>query len=96
MIDAGILKGDLVGIHHQAEARNGDIIAACLLDRRTGEESITLKRYRRRGAEVTLLPENARYEPLVIDLKRDADEQELPGFRIAGIMVGLFRPGAPK
>lgn len=96
MIEAGILSGDLVGIHHQAEARNGEIIAACLLDRRTGEESITLKRYQRRGAEVRLLPENARYEPLVLNLKRGDDEQELPGFRIAGVMVGLFRPGAPK
>ncbi|HEY9546714.1 MAG TPA: transcriptional repressor LexA [Solimonas sp.] len=96
MIEAGILSGDLVGIHHQAEARNGEIIAACLLDRRTGEESITLKRYQRRGAEVRLLPENARYEPLVINLERAVDEQELPGFRIAGVMVGLVRPGVPK
>jgi repressor LexA len=96
MIDAGILGGDLVGIHHQSEAANGEIIAACLLDRRTGYESITLKRYRRRGSRVTLEPENARYEPLVIDLAQEAEAQELPSFRIAGIMVGLFRPGRPK
>ncbi|WP_043113448.1 transcriptional repressor LexA [Solimonas soli] len=93
MIDAGIVSGDLVAIHHQSEAANGEIIAACLLDRRTGYESITLKRYRRRGSKVTLEPENARYEPLVIDLAREADVQELPSFRIAGVMVGLLRQG---
>ena len=96
MIDAGILDGDLVGIHHQSEAANGEIIAACLLDRRTGYESITLKRYRRRGTQVTLQAENPRYAPLLIDLARGEDEQELPSFRIAGVMVGLFRPGAPR
>lgn len=95
MIDAGILGGDLVGIHHQSEAHNGAIVAACLLDRRTGEERITLKRYQRRGSKVTLSPENARYEPLVVDLAREAEAQELPTFRIAGIMVGLLRAGVP-
>jgi repressor LexA len=94
MKDAGILSGDLVGIHCQSEARNGEIIAACLLDRRTGYERITLKRYQRRGSTVTLQPEHPAYEPLVIDLAEAADQQELPSFRIAGIMGGLFRPGA--
>lgn len=94
MIEAGIFGGDLVAIHHQGEARNGEIIAACLLDRRTGEESITLKRYQRRGSKVSLLPENPRYEPLQIDLATAAEAQELPAFRIAGVMVGLLRSGA--
>lgn len=96
MIDAGIFDGDLVGIHHQSEAANGDIIAACLLDRRTGYESITLKRYRRRGRQVSLIAENARYAPIEIDLAKDEAAQELPAFRIAGVMVGLFRAGRPK
>lgn len=93
MIDAGIVSGDLVAIHHQSQAANGEIIAACLLDRRTGYESITLKRYYRRGSQVTLQPENTRYEPLVIDLAQEAEAQELPSFRIAGVMVGLLRQG---
>ncbi|NKF23978.1 transcriptional repressor LexA [Solimonas marina] len=94
MIDAGIFSGDLVGIHVQNEARNGQIIAACLLDHMTGFESITLKRYQRRGSVVELHAENPRYEPIVIDLAQRAHEQELPAFRVAGVMGGLFRMGA--
>lgn len=95
MIDAGILSGDLVGIHQQSEADNGQIIAACLLDPRTGFESITLKRYLRRGSKITLKAENPRYEPIVIDLAQAADDQEAPLFRIAGVMGGLLRAGMP-
>lgn len=95
MIDAGILSGDLVGIRRQPQADNGQIIAACLLDRRTGYETITLKRYLRRGSIVTLQAENPRYEPLVIDLSQAAEDQEGPGFRIAGVMGGLLRTGTP-
>ena len=31
-----------------------------------------------------------------IDLAKDEAAQELPAFRIAGVMVGLFRAGRPK
>ncbi|HEY1078088.1 MAG TPA: transcriptional repressor LexA [Fontimonas sp.] len=96
MIDAGIQSGDLVGIHRQSEAGNGQIIAACLLDRRTGYESITLKRYFRKGSQVSLKAENSRYEPIVIDLAQADEDQEGPGFRIAGIMGGLLRSGSPR
>lgn len=96
MIDAGIHSGDLVGIHRQAEADNGAIIAACLLDTRTGYENITLKRYYRRGAKVTLKAENAAYEPILIDLTQAEADQEGPRFRIAGVMGGLLRTGSPR
>jgi repressor LexA len=96
MIDAGIQSGDLVGIHRQSEAGNGQIIAACLLDRRTGYEVITLKRYFRKGSQISLKAENSRYEPIVIDLAQVAEDQEAPGFRIAGIMGGLLRSGSPR
>lgn len=96
MIDAGILSGDLVGIHAQPSADNGQIVAACLLDTRTGYETITLKRYHRQGATVTLRAENPHYEPIVIDLARGGDDQDGPGFRIAGVMGGLLRAGAPR
>lgn len=96
MIDAGIQPGDLIGIHQQSEASNGQIIAACLLDRRTGYESITLKRYFRKGNEVSLKAENSRYEPIVIDLAQADEDQEGPGFRIAGVMGGLLRSGSPR
>jgi repressor LexA len=96
MIDAGIQSGDLVGIHQQSRADNGQIIAACLLDGRTGFESITLKRYSRRGSTVILKAENPRYEPIVIDLAQPQEDQEAPPFRIAGVMGGLIRSGAPR
>ena len=60
MVDAGILDGDLVVVRRQADAEDGDIVAA-LID---GEEA-TVKRLRRGGGKVTLLPENPAYEPMV-------------------------------
>lgn len=96
MIDAGILSGDLVGIHQQSEAANGQIVAACLLDTRTGFETITLKRYHRRGSTVTLKAENPKYAPIVVDLAQAAEDQDGAPFRIAGIMGGLLRAGAPR
>lgn len=94
MIEAGIFDGDLVGIHAQGTANPGQIVAACLLDSMTGYESITLKRFRRRGATVVLEAENPRYAPIELDLSRTGEAQDLPAFRIAGVMCGLLRTGA--
>lgn len=94
MKDADILDGDLVGIHAQADADNGAIVAAVIAERRTGDDTITLKRYFRRGNRITLKAENAdpRYKPIELDLARvDADSQEPAAFRIAGIYAGLIR-----
>ncbi|MEC9359992.1 MAG: transcriptional repressor LexA [Pseudomonadota bacterium] len=96
MIDAGILDGDLVGIHRQDRANSGDIVAACLLDPMTGFENITLKRYRREGSVVSLHAENPAYAPIVVDVAQAGEDQELPRFRIAGVMGGLLRSGAPR
>ncbi|TXH04937.1 MAG: transcriptional repressor LexA [Nevskiaceae bacterium] len=94
MKDVGILDGDLVGIHYQPDADNGQIIAAALYDRRSGREAITLKRYYRRGAKVRLDSENSdpQYAPIEIDLTQvDEDSQDTPQFRIAGLYAGLIR-----
>jgi repressor LexA len=94
MKDADILDGDLVGIHAQSEAHNNQIVAAVILDTKTGEETITLKRYFKRGLVVTLKPENdnPRYRPIEIDLSMSGeDSQEAGVFRIAGIFAGLVR-----
>ena len=45
-----------------------------------------MKRFRRRGNIVRLLPENADFDPIVIDLR----EQEMA---IEGIAVGVIRNG---
>lgn len=60
MIDAGIHEGDLVAIHKQADARDGEIVAA-LVD---GEEA-TVKRLRRKDGKVILESENPAYLPMV-------------------------------
>ena len=78
MRDAGILEGDLLAVHRTREARSGQIVVA-----RLGSE-VTVKRLRRRGHSVELLPENPDFEPIVLDLRRD----ELD---IEGIAVGLIR-----
>jgi repressor LexA len=63
MIEAGILDGDFVVARAQETADNGDVVVAGL----PGEEA-TVKTYRAKGAKVTLLPANARLEPMVFDV----------------------------
>ena len=80
MRDAGILDGDLLAVRRAHEARNGQIVVA-----RVGDE-VTVKRWRRQGHQVELLPENPDFSPIVLDARRDA-------FTIEGIGVGLVRGG---
>jgi repressor LexA len=91
MKDAGILDGDLVGIHAQSTADNGQIIAAVLPERRSDDDRITLKRYFRRGSKVTLKAENEAPEYAPIDIDLAQTQEDRPLFRIAGIYVGLIR-----
>lgn len=69
MIGAGIHDGDLVAVHSQPDALDGEIVAA-LVD---GEEA-TVKRLRRKNGQVILESENPEYEPMVF-----ADGVELIG-----------------
>lgn len=80
MRDAGILDGDLLAVHRTTEARNGQVVVA-----RLGDE-VTVKRFRRRGNVVRLLPENPEFVPLVVDLAREP-------LVIEGIGVGVVRNG---
>jgi len=80
MRDAGILDGDLLAVHRTAEARSGQIVVARLAD------EVTVKRLRRRGATVELLPENPDFAPIEVDTR---EEQ----FAIEGIGVGVIRAG---
>ena len=76
MINAGIFDGDLVAIHSQKEARDGEIVAA-LID---GEEA-TVKRLRRRDGQVILESENPAYEPMVFN----------DGVELVGKVVSVLR-----
>ncbi len=78
MRNAGILDGDYVLARQQENAESGDIVVAVI-----GEEA-TVKRYYREGRRVRLVPENEAFEPIVVDVHREA-------FRIAGKIVGLMR-----
>ena len=78
MRDAGILEGDLLAVHRTQEAQNGQVVVA-----RVGDE-VTVKRLKRRGHAVQLLPENPDFEPIELDLRQDE-------MAIEGIAVGVIR-----
>ena len=80
MRDAGILEGDLLAVHRTPEAQSGQVVVA-----RIGGE-VTVKRLKRRGHAVQLLPENPDFEPIELDLRRD-------DMAIEGIAVGVIRSG---
>lgn len=60
MINAGIHEGDLVCVHKQPDATDGEIVAALI-----GDEEATVKRLRRKDGRVILESENPNYEPMV-------------------------------
>jgi len=78
MRDAGILDGDLLAVNRRPEANNGEVVVARM------EDEVTVKRFRRRGNVVRLLPENPDFEPIVVDLRRES-------LVIEGIGVGVVR-----
>lgn len=80
MRDAGILEGDLLAVHRTAEARNNQIVVARI------EDEVTVKRFRRRGHIVSLLPANPSFSPIKIDLRRQA-------LVLEGVGVGVIRNG---
>jgi repressor LexA len=77
MIEAGINDGDIVVIREQITAENGDIVVALV----EGHEA-TLKRYRRRGAMISLEAANPAYETRVLP------EESV---KVQGRLVGLIR-----
>lgn len=78
MRDAGIMDGDLLAVKKVDSAKNGQIVVA-----RIGSE-VTVKRYRKTGGLVELLPENPDFKIIKVDA--DADD-----FALEGLAVGLMR-----
>jgi len=76
MIGDGILEGDLVIIRRQETAVNGDIVCALI-----GNEA-TLKRFQRKGNQITLQPANPKYQPIIVPKGE---------FRILGKATGVIR-----
>jgi repressor LexA len=79
MTGVGIFNDDLVVVHKQDEAHNGEIVVA-----RVGDEEATTKRFYREGRTVRLQPENDNHEPIIVN----ADEVHLVG-RVVGVLRQL-------
>jgi len=77
MIDAGILDGDLVVVRKSDTAENGDIVVA-LID----NEEVTLKRLRKHGDRIELVPDNPSLASMIYPTSR---------VHIQGVVVGQVR-----
>lgn len=82
MKNAGIHTGDLVLIRRQKCAEDGQVVAA----RVNGDEA-TLKRYKRQGDNVLLIPENPEFEPRIVPVK----DFETGEAQIIGVVVEMRR-----
>jgi repressor LexA len=78
MRDAGIFDGDLLAVKKADNAQNGQIIVARLGD------DVTVKRYKKSGSLIELLPENPDFEPIRVHPEKD-------DFALEGLAVGLLR-----
>jgi len=76
MIDAGIHNDDLIVVHRQATADNGEIVVALV-----GDEATT-KRFFREAGHIRLQPANDLYEPIILD------QVELVG-KVVGVLRRL-------
>jgi SOS regulatory protein LexA len=75
MSGAGILPGDMVLVDKGRPPRSGDIVIAEV------DGAWTMKYFKKRGKEVTLLPANPRYKPI-----RPRSE-----LRVAGVVTAVIR-----
>lgn len=80
MIGAGIHDGDYAVVRVNTNPTNGDIVAA-QVEGPTGEAEATVKRFRRDGNRLLLVPENPTMEPIVAP----------PDTRVLGKVVAILR-----
>lgn len=78
MRNIGILDGDLLAIKKTNVANDGQIIVARI------DDEVTVKRFKRMGSNVELIPENPDYEPIIVN-------EKISDFAIEGLAVGLIR-----
>ncbi|MBL8376979.1 MAG: transcriptional repressor LexA [Burkholderiales bacterium] len=77
----GILDGDLLAVHSQSEARNGQVVVARI------DNEVTVKRYFRKGGTIELVAENPAFKPILVDGRSGE-------FAIEGLAVGVIRAAA--
>lgn len=80
MKDIGIVDGDLLAVHKTQEVRNGQVVVARI------DDEVTVKRLKRQGNTVQLLPENNDFQPIIVDLQQQT-------LTIEGLAVGVIRNG---
>jgi repressor LexA len=79
MVNAGILDGDILVVHRQQDARNGDIVVALVGDDESADEA-TVKTFYREAKRVRLQPENDALDPIYAT-----------HVQILGKVTGVFR-----
>lgn len=77
MVGAGIFDGNLLVVDRCLEAESGDIVVAVV------DGEFTVKRLRRCGATVELVPENSRYRKVTL-----TEDMEL---EIWGVVTGTYK-----
>ena len=77
MRDEGIMPGDLIIVHKQETARNGQTVVALV------NNEATVKKYYRKAGRTELRPANSAMSPILV-----TPQDEL---RIEGIVVGVIR-----
>ena len=77
MTGAGIFDGDLVIVDRSLEAASGDIVVAVL------DGEFTIKRFRRSGSSIELVPENPKYRKMTM-----TDGMQL---EIWGVVTGTYK-----
>jgi len=77
MVGAGIFDGDLVIVDRSLEVESGDIVVAVL------DGEFTIKRFRRSGTTIELVPENQKYRKIRLN-----EGMEL---EIWGVVTGTYK-----
>jgi len=77
MTGAGIFDGDLIVVDRSLEVKSGDIVVAVL------DGEFTIKRFRRNGSGIELVPENPKYRKITLN---EGMEME-----IWGIVTGTYK-----
>ena len=66
MINAGIFPNDILVVDRSLKAENGKVVIAVV------DSELTVKRYKKVGNKVELVPENERYQKIVLEKESEA------------------------
>jgi len=66
MINAGIFPNDILVVDRSLKAEEGKVVIAVV------DNELTVKRYRKKGKNIVLEPENEAYDPIIISEESEA------------------------